>query len=151
MLLSGRLVRLIQDHSQGVANDLTERIGAHPELPVLAKRPIQELHNWCAEQIGYLNSSLLAKGEEIRGRYQSFGRARFEESIPLHEAVLRFFLLKDTVIEFVHTQGLPMSAVDLYAQEELEQRICRFLDAAVYHVVCGYEQAMRTPAAVHRH
>jgi hypothetical protein len=138
---------LIQDHSQGIADDLLERIRQHPELPVLAKRQAKELHNWCADQIGHLNSSLLAKGEEIRGRYQLLGRERFEESIPLHEAVLRFFLLKDTVIEFVHTQGLPMSAVDLYAQEELEQRICRFFDAAVYHVVCGYEEAMRARAA----
>jgi hypothetical protein len=150
MLLSGRLVRLIQDHSDGIADALLDRVRNHPDLTVLAKRSQRELHDWCAEQVTYLNASLLAKGEELKPRYESFGRARFSESIPLHEAVLRFFLLKDTIIELVHTQALPMTALDLYAEEELEQRICRFFDAAVYHVVCGYEEAMRAPTGAGR-
>jgi hypothetical protein len=149
MLLSGRLVRLIQDHSEGQAEGLAARVHNHPDLPALAKRSTAELRHWCAHQITYLNSSIAAQGEDVRGRYQTLGRERFEQSIPLHEAVLRFFLLKDMIIEFAHTQGLPMTALDLYAQEELEQRICRFFDAAVYNVVCGYEEAMRQPGHIH--
>jgi hypothetical protein len=36
-----------------------------------------------------------------------------------------------------------MTAVQLYAEEELEQRIGRFLDECVYRVVRGYERALR--------
>jgi hypothetical protein len=148
MLLSGRLVQLIQDHADRIADTLVRKVRGHSDLVTLAKRHPTELHNWCADQVSCLNESLLAPGDELKPRYTSLGRARFAESIPLHEAVLRLFLLKDTIIEFVHTQGLPMTALDLYAQEELEQRISRFFDVAVYHVVCGYEEAMRTPVSM---
>jgi hypothetical protein len=146
MLLSERLVRLIQNHSEGLAAALVEKVRVHPDLSTLAKCSPVLLGDWCAHQIGYLNSSLLAEGKLNEETYNSLGRLRFEESIPLHEAVLRLFLLKDTIVEFVHDQGFPLTALDLYAQEEIEQRVSRFFDAAVYHVVCGYEQAMREPA-----
>jgi hypothetical protein len=36
-----------------------------------------------------------------------------------------------------------MTALQLYAQEEFEQRMGSFFDACVYHIVRGYEKAMR--------
>ena len=149
MLLSGRLVRLIQDHADSISRTLAEKVRSHPDLPVLAKRPQEELARWCSDHVGNLSSSLLAGREELTQRYRAFGSARFEESVPLHEAVLRLFLLKDGIIEFVHVQGLPMTALDLYTQEELEHRISRFFDIAVYNIVCGYEHAMREASTHH--
>jgi hypothetical protein len=149
MLLSERLIRLIQNHSEALSAALVAKIRAHPDLTTLSKLTTPQLQDWCSHQIEYLNSSLLEPGEEIKARFKALGRARFEESIPMHEAVLRIFLLKDAIIEFVHEQGFPLSALDLYAQEEVEQRISRFFDAGVYHVVCGYEEAMHEPARRH--
>ena len=146
MLLSGKLIQLIQDHADSIARTLTERVRSHPDLHVLAKRPSNELTRWCSDQVTNLNSSLMAGRNELKQRYRAFGSARFEESIPLHEAVLRLLLLKDSIIEFVHEQGLPMTALDLYTQEELEHRIGRFFDIAVYSVVCGYEEALQKAA-----
>ena len=37
----------------------------------------------------------------------------------------------------------PMTAIQMYAEEELEQRMCRFFHASIYHVVRGYETALR--------
>src|SRR5215471_12694771 len=142
MLLSERLVRLIQNHSEALSAALADKIRAHPELTTLAKYSRPQLQDWCSHQIEYLNSSLLTGSKEIKARMNALGRARFEENIPLREAVLRIFLVKDAIIEFVHDQGFPLTALDLYAQEEVELRISRFFDAAVYHVVCGYEEAM---------
>ena len=88
----------------------------------------------------------MAGRNELKQRYRALGSARFEESIPLHEAVLRLLLLKDSIIEFVYEQGLPMTALDLYTQEELEHRISRFFDIAVYNIVCGYEEALHEAA-----
>jgi hypothetical protein len=146
MLLSGKLVQLIQDHAESIARILTEKVRSHPELHVLAKRPSNDLAIWCSHQVTNLNSSLMAGRNELKQRYRALGSARFEESIPLHEAVLRLHLLKDTIIEFVHEQGLPMTALDLYTQEELEHRIGRFFDIAVYNIVCGYEEALHQAA-----
>jgi len=146
MLLSGKLVQAIEEHAEGIANTMVQKVRTHPDLPALAKRPTEELKAWCRNQVDNLSSSLLVKGEGLKRRYRMLGGARFEESIPLHEAVLRLVLLKDSIIDLAREQGLPMTALDMYALEELEVRICHFFDVAVYHVVCGYEEA----SAVHQ-
>jgi hypothetical protein len=146
-MLSGKLVQLIEEHWEKIADRVVDRIREHPDFPVLAKRPRPELKEWCRDILENLGSWLSAtRAEEVRLRYEVLGRVRFEESIPLHEAVLRFFLLKDRIIGFVHEQGFALTSLELYAEEELELRVCRFFDHMVYHIVRGYENAMRTAA-----
>ena len=143
-MLSGKLVQLIEEHWEEIADGVVDKIRRHPDLPVLAKRPQAELKQWCQEILTNLGYSLSApKAEELKRRYEVLGRVRFEESIPLHEAVLRFFILKDKIVDFVHQQGFAMTSMHLYAEEELEHRVGRFFDAMVYHIVRGYENAMR--------
>ena len=142
MLLSRNLVQLIETHSEGIANALVLKIQNHSRLTVLASRPVEELREWCGSQLRDLHSSLLANRDALRDRYRMLGSARFEESIPLHEAVMRLLLLKEDILDFVREQGLPMTAMDLYVVEEFDHRIEHFFDSAVYHVVCGYEDAM---------
>jgi hypothetical protein len=136
------LVRLIQAHAEGIANALVLKIQIHPALRVLAAHPAEELRAWCGSQLGSLNSSLLIKDDALRQRYRMLGSARFQESIPLHEVVLRLLILKEDIIDFVREQGLPMTALDLYAVKEFDQRIEHFFDSAIYDVVCGYEEAI---------
>ena len=81
------------------------------------------------------------KSQETHRRFQVLGRLRFEENIPLHEAVLRLHILKSKILGFVHEEAISMTVIQVYAQEELEQRVDQFFDALVYHVVCGYENA----------
>ena len=143
-MLSGRLVHLIEEHWEGIADRLVLDVHRHPELPVLAKRPEGELKEWCQGILANLGYWLAAtKGEELKRRYEVLGRSRFEESVPLHEAVLRMFILKEKIIDFVHQQGFAVNSMQVYAEEELERRVGRFFDAMVYHIVRGYESAMR--------
>ena len=144
MLLSGRLVQLIENHTEGVSDAFSKKIRSNARLPTIARLPATELAAWGRDALGSLKTSLLDGSHDLERRYRMYGCARFEESIPLHEAVLRLFLLKESVIEFVHEQAVPMTAVDLYAEEELDQRVGHFFDAAIYHLVCGYENAMRS-------
>lgn len=128
---------------------MIDTIHSHPELPTLARESDAELRQWSGEileNLGYLLSA--PKSDDVRRRYQIMGRLRFEQSIPLHEAILRLQLLKEQIVDFVHHQGFPMTSLQLYAEEELEMRIDRFFDALVYHVVCGYEGAMKVAAKI---
>jgi hypothetical protein len=143
-MLSARLVQLIEGHSDEISRRVMQAIRAHPEMTTFAARPEGEIREWCGEILNNLGFLLSArKDEEVERRFQVGGRTRFEEHIPLHEAVLRFHILKDKIIGFIHEQGFPMSAVQLYAEEELEQRVGRFFDACVYNVVRGYEDGRR--------
>ena len=148
-MLSTRLVQLIEQNWEEITTRLITAIHKHPDLQNLAAKTDGELREWCQNILGNLGYLLSASGdEEVKRRFEVLGRIRFEENIPLHETVLRFQLLKDKIVGFIHEQGFPMSAMQLYAEEELEQRMDRFFDACIYHVVRGYEAAMRRSARV---
>jgi hypothetical protein len=145
-MLSIRLVQLIEAHWDEIAERLIEEVRKHPDMQTVANRPSIEIREWCGEILQNLGEMLTSRDGEQLLRFRTFGQTRFEENIPLHEAVLRFHLLKNKVFEFVHEQGFAMNAMQLYAEEELEHRMSRFFDACVYQVVCGYEHALRRAA-----
>ena len=143
-MLSTKLVQLIENNWEEIANRLIAEVKKHPDLRTLASRPDLELREWCQDILQNLGPLLSAKkDEEMQKRFEVLGKVRFEENVPLHEAILRFQLFKDKIFGFIHEQGFPMSAMQLYAEEELEHRIGRFFDACVYHMVRGYEYALR--------
>ena len=142
-MLSTKLVQLIETHWEEIAERLIREVRRNGEMKNLAARPDSELREWCRVILENLGQLLVIKKEdEIRRRFEALGKNRFEENIPLHEAVLRLHLLQDKIVAFVHEQGFPMTALQLYAEEELEQRMTRFFHACVYHVVRGYEAAL---------
>ena len=148
-MLSVRLMQLIEGHWEEIANRLIVAIRSHPDTQGLAVRPEIEIREWCREilqNLGYLLTA--SKEDEVKRRLRVLGRMRFEENIPLHEAVLRVQILKDKILGFVHDQGFPLTALEIYAEEELERRIGRFFDAVTYHIVCGYERAQSVAARV---
>jgi hypothetical protein len=143
-MLSSNLVKLIETHWEEIATRLISSVREHPDLTHLKRKTDVEMREWCRNILQDMDYLLIAsKAQEVRRRFEVLGRMRFEENIPLHEAVLRFHMLKNKIIGFIHEQGFPMSAMHLYAEEELELRIGRFFDDCVYHVVRGYEAAMR--------
>jgi len=143
-MLSTRLVSLIESHSAEITRRLTLAVKAHPDLPHLAQRPEQELCEWCQDilqNVGYLLSA--GKDQDVQRRFEVLGRTRYEEQVPLAEAVLRTILLKQKIFEFIDEQGFAMNALQIYAEEELEQRVGRFFDGLIYHLVRGYENARK--------
>jgi hypothetical protein len=143
-MISTKLIQLIETDWEEIAARVIRDVRRHPDMENLAKRSDLDLREWCREileKIGVLMSA--RKSEDVQKRFEILGKMRFEEEVPLHEAVLRIHILKDDIVSFIHERGLPMTAVQLYAEEELELRIGRFLDECVYRLVRGYERAMR--------
>jgi hypothetical protein len=143
-MISTKLIQLIETDWEEIAVRVIRAVRRNPDLENLAKRSDLDLRDWCRqilEQLGVLMSA--RKSDDVEKRFEILGRMRFEENIPLHEAVLRVHILKEEIIGFIHERGLPMTAVQLYAEEELELRIGRFLDECVYRIVRGYERALR--------
>ena len=147
-MLSTRLVQLIEGHWETIAGRLIRDIYRHPDMRNFASRPEGEIREWCREILQDLGHLLTAKNEDdVRRRFEALGKTRFEEEIPLHEGVLRLHLLQQKILEFIHEQGFTMDTVHLYAEEELVLRMGRFFDASVYHLVRGWEGAMRRARA----
>jgi hypothetical protein len=149
-MLSTKLVRLIESNWEEIATRLTAAVRKHPDLAHLAGLSDLELRGWCQEILEHLNYLLsVRREEEVWEHFEEAGMLRYEQGVPLHEAVLRVHLLKNKLIGFIHEQGFSMNAAQLYAEEELEHRINVFLDACVYHIVRGYEAAIRLERRLH--
>lgn len=146
-MLSGKLIRLIEAHQEEITDRLLRDIHRYPELSHLRQLPEAELRERSQNLLEHLGYWLAESNEEELGRrYETLGKARFDESVPLHESVQALFLIKEKMIDFVDEQGFNPDALELYAEEELERRVGRFFDLLVSRMVRGYENAWRKAA-----
>ena len=145
-MLSGKLIQLIEAHQEQIAANVIQEIRKHPDLAGMRKLSDVELRERGQQILEHLGHWLSGHEQEIEQRYEILGKARFEESVPLHESVRALAIIKDKMIDFVHDQGLAKTSVDLYAEEELERRVGRFFDTLTIHMVRGYETAWRRAA-----
>jgi len=150
-MVSRSLIQMIEDHCDSITARIVRELREDPLLPQMGTLPESELRDRTREVVKNLGHWLVPGQEsEIARRYELLGRGRHEESIPLQEVVRALHTLKDNILDHVREQGLGRTAVQLYAEEQLEQRVSRFFDSAVYHVVCGYQGAMHRAAHVDR-
>ena len=145
-MLSNQLIRMIEDQWQRITARTLARIREAPELPNIRKLTDSEVHEWGRLVLQNLGQWLVqTRDQHLARRYESLGRVRFEESVPLYEAVFAIQLLKDETIDFARSQGCG-TVIEVYAAEELEHRVDRCFDWLVYHLVRGYEEALRKAA-----
>jgi hypothetical protein len=148
-MLSGRLVHLIEANSASIIQQVISQIRRDPELTHVSKLPDAELREYGEHLLDRLGDWLEHGTEhEIGDYYEDTGRLRFEEGVPLYEAVQGLFLVKNKMIDFVLNQAAARTYMQLYAEEELEHRVDRFFDILVCHLVKGYENALRRSARV---
>ena len=145
-MLSARLIHLIETHHEEVADRVLREIWRRQDLPHILKLPEAELRERNRILLEHLGEWLLGNEDELGRRQQDMGRRRFEQSVPLHEAVHALCLIKNTVIEFIEEQGMPRDTIGLYAEEELEHRLGKFFDQLIIHLVRGYESAWHRAA-----
>jgi hypothetical protein len=146
-MLSGRLIRLIETHSDEIARRAIRQIHEDSELTHVGSLPDSELRERAQAILRNLGHWLAAgRKAGVINQFEELGRLRFEEHIPLHETVRALHVVRNQMVDFLHEQGLPESTVDLYAEEELEERVTRFFDELVCHLVRGYEEALKLAA-----
>ena len=146
-MFSSRLIQLIESHADQISAKVILQIREDPKLRELRELPESDLQDKAREILKNLGHWLLSKDDEIARHYERLGRIRFEESVPLHEIVLALQIIKQKMINFARDQGMLDTAVNIYAEEELEYSVDRFFDHVIYHSVRGYEEALRE--AVH--
>jgi hypothetical protein len=143
-MLSAKLVQLVETHWEQISARILQKIQNDRRLVHVSRLSETELRERTREVLmnigGWLGASL---DEPLAGRCEALGRQRFEEGIPLHEVVLARFLIKDELMEFVHDHAFIETSLQLYAEGQMEQSIGHLFDRMIYHVIRGYEEAMR--------
>ena len=146
-MLSRRLIENVERHCDQIMTGVIAQIREDREARHLSRLAESELRDWGSAIVRNLGHWLAAgRDHSLARRYEHLGHLRFEESIPLHEAVRGLHILKRKMIDYIREWGLAQSAAEVYAEEELEYLAGGFFDWLVEHLVRGYEDALRTPA-----
>ncbi len=137
-----RLVRLIESHSEALANSLLERVQRSAETVAYANVPPEELKQRVFEIYEHLGEWLLGKRDlDIQRRYREIGARRYQQHVPLPELIWAIVLTKETLWQFLTWETLPDRPMEVFGEIELVQLVGQFFDRAIQAAAEGYEEA----------
>src|SRR5215467_13529423 len=107
MMLAYRLVRLIETHSDALANSLLQRVQTAETARDYMKVPAEELKTRVYEIYRHLGEWLLGKSEfDIENRYEEIGARRAQQGVPISEVIWTIVLTKENLWEFLKKDPL---------------------------------------------
>lgn len=141
MMLSYRLVRLIETHADDLARGAEQSVQASSRLGHFRDLPAHELRDRVFEIYRHLGEWLLSKNElDIEHRYREIGARRARQNVPLSELVEAIVLTKENLWEFLKREAVLDRAVEIMGELELLQMLEMFFDRAIYYAAVGHEQ-----------
>lgn len=147
MLLSTRLVRMIEDHAEGLTRGIVEILRTSAKTASYQRLPEADVHRRAYGVYRNLGKWLTAMSDdEIEESYRSLAFSRYEEQIPLSEVIYALTFTKYHLRDYISASGIVNTAVALAQEQELQFLIGRFFDKAIYYTARGYEEAMRQEA-----
>jgi hypothetical protein len=156
-MVSSRLVRLIERHSEELAIALTAKLRQTERTSDFQRIPFEELQKTTAELYHNLGMWLLTKTEkDIEDHFVSIARRRAADGISLQQFVWALTISRNHLYRFLLGQAFVDSIFELYSELELQQLLNQFFERATYYGVIGYEEARererikRTVAPVRR-
>lgn len=142
MLLSTRLIQMIEDHAEELTRGVVEDLKTNPKTPYMHQLSTQALHDQSYQVYRNLSRWLMELSDDaIKAYHLNVARVRFEEGIPLSEIVFAHTLKKYHLRDYIRTSGMVDSAVGILQEQELHHLIGSFFDKAIYYTVVGYEEA----------
>ncbi len=141
-MLGARLVRLIERHSEKLAEGLMRKLRNSDRTTGFRAVPQEELREAAHEIYRNLGDWLLTKTEsDIEVRYTQIGSRRAEQGVPLQQFLWAMLLSKEHLWGFLQREGLAEGPVEIFGELELLQLLDQFFDRALYYAVVGYEHA----------
>lgn len=144
MLLSSRLVRMIETHAEELTRSVIDDLKTNPKTPYLHELSTLQLHDQAYEVYRNLGHWLTDFSDEaIQSFHFKLAKHRYEEGIPLEEIVFSHLLKKYHLRDYIRTSGMVNSAADLIQEQELHHLIGSFFDKAIYYTVKGYARELK--------
>ncbi len=142
MMLAYRLVRLIETHSETLANGLLEKLKKCDKCRDFSQIPQEEFKQRVTEIYHNLGDWLLGEGEQdIERRYREIGRRRAHQNVPLSQLLWAIALTKENLIEFLQRETLELKPTEVVGELEIMQLLEQFFDRAEYYAALGHEEA----------
>lgn len=152
MMLTYRLVRLIEDNSEALSEGLLEKVRSSPLLADYRNVPPSDLKDCVQGIYRHVGEWLLTRKEkEVAARYTEIGWRRAGQGVPLSQLAWTIVLTKENLWEFLkHRVAEDLTGV--WGELEMLQLLDQFFDRAIYYAAVGYEkyQAAQVTASLPR-
>ncbi len=147
MMLAYRLVRLIETHSERLAEGLEARLRACDKCKDFSRVPHEEFRQRAYEVYHNLGEWLLGKKEEdIARRYTEIGARRYGQGVPLSQLIFAILLVREHLWEYLKNEATLEQPVEVFGELEMLQLLEQFFDRAIYYAAVGYERAQAAEA-----
>lgn len=141
MILTYKLVELIETHSDQLANHLLEKVRNSPYLPEYRHVPPAELKDRVRDIYSHLGEWLETRREEdIAARYTEIGARRAGQGVPLSQLNWTIVLTKENLWEYLKHSNAAANLKELTGELEMLQLLDQFFDRALYFAAVGYER-----------
>jgi hypothetical protein len=143
-MLALRLVRLIEAHSDQLAQGLLDKILSSERTSDYRRVDRAEMQQAVRDIYQHLSEWLLTKTEsDIELRYTRLGSRRAEEGISLSQWLWAIVLTKDHLWGFLQREALVDGVVELFGELELLRLLDQFFDRAAYYGALGFERVYK--------
>lgn len=140
-MLAYRLVRLIENHSDTLANGLLRKVHNSDYTTSYQQVPAEELRERVYEIYRHLGDWLMGKTEfDIEKRYLEIGARRAHQHVPLSQLTMTIILTKENLWEFLKSQAVLDRPTEVFGELEMLQLLDKFFDTAIYYAAVGYER-----------
>jgi hypothetical protein len=147
-MLGTRLVRLIEKHSDEIANGLVAALCTSEQTSGYRKLSANELRASIAALYSHLEEWLISKQtREVDLHFAAVGARRAAEGIPSSQLAWALMMSKAELWAFVYREGAADKAHELYVELEFLVLLDRFFDRAIYSALIGHENSARATRA----
>jgi hypothetical protein len=145
-MIALRLVRLVESHSDQLAQSLLQKFDSSARTADMRKVPRGELRERVYEVLQHLSEWLLTKTDnDIEQRFFEIGTRRAAQGVSFSDFCWAMMLTKEGLWDFLQRQGFLRSPVDIYGEMELLRLLDHFFDRALCYAAEGYQQHFSTP------
>ncbi|MGA8440982.1 MAG: hypothetical protein WB762_18075 [Candidatus Sulfotelmatobacter sp.] len=143
-MLSLRLVRLIETHSDQLALGLTQQVRDSGRTSDFKKIPCDELRLAAVEVYRDLEEWLLQKKEDDIGkRFRTIAARRAGQGVRLCQLVWVLVISRNHLWHFLQQESYVDNIFELFGELEVQQMLNQFFDRAIYYSILGYEEEVR--------
>ena len=143
-MIALRLVRLIESHSNQLAESLLQKLDRSSRAADLRRVPAAEVRERTYEVYRNLSDWLLTKTEDdIERVYKPLGRRRAEQGVSLSALCWAIMMIEENLWEFLEMEGMREKPLEILGSLELLRLLDQFFDQAVYYSTVGYESYWR--------
>jgi len=139
-MIALRLVRLIESHSEQLAESLAHKVERSSRAADLRRIPPQEIRERAREVYRNLSDWILTKTEDdIERVYTPLGRRRAEQGVSLSALCWALMMTEENPWDFLELEGMRERPLEILGGFELLRLLDQFFDQAIYFATLGYE------------